>query len=117
LEVWCRKEDSKNYHNALFATILAVDRFPDFRMMFDNPDFVKYAEAYGATGVRVSVVSELRSTLETAFAHRGVNLIVVPRRVLGSKCSGHAAGMKSGPASMMVVGHGADAAALWSGGG
>ena len=31
----------------------AVDRFPDFGMTFGNPDFVAYAEAYGATGHRV----------------------------------------------------------------
>ncbi len=26
----------------------AVDKFPDFGLTFGNPDFVKYAEAYGA---------------------------------------------------------------------
>ena len=31
----------------------AVDDFPDFGLTFGNPDFVKYAEAYGATGWRV----------------------------------------------------------------
>jgi acetolactate synthase I/II/III large subunit len=56
----------------------AVDHFPDFGMTFNNPDFVKYAEAYGAHGSIVSAVAELRSTLERAFASGGVHLIVVP---------------------------------------
>ena len=56
----------------------AVEQFPDFGMTFNNPDFVKYAEAYGAKGTRVSAVAELRSTLQKAFAAGGVHLIVVP---------------------------------------
>ena len=32
----------------------AVDDFPDYGLTFGNPDFVKYAEAYGATGSRVT---------------------------------------------------------------
>ena len=40
----------------------AVDEFPDFGMTFGNPDFVKYAEAYGArgTGSRPSQTCGLR---------------------------------------------------------
>ena len=56
----------------------AVDHFPDFGMTFSNPDFVKYAEAYGAHGSRVSAVGELRPMLQKAFATAGVHLIVVP---------------------------------------
>lgn len=56
----------------------AVDEFPDFGMTFGNPDFVKYAEAYGAKGSRVRDVAELSSTLENAFAGGGVHLVVVP---------------------------------------
>ena len=56
----------------------AVDHFPDFGMTFSNPDFVKYAEAYGAYGSRVSAVGELRPMLQKAFATGGVHLIVVP---------------------------------------
>ena len=56
----------------------AVDHFPDFGMTFQNPDFVKYAEAYGAKGTRVSAVGELRPALESAFASGGVHLVVVP---------------------------------------
>ncbi|RWL40344.1 MAG: acetolactate synthase large subunit [Mesorhizobium sp.] len=56
----------------------AVDDFPDFGMTFGNPDFVRYAEAYGAKGTRVSAIAELRPALEQAFAAGGVNLVVVP---------------------------------------
>jgi acetolactate synthase-1/2/3 large subunit len=56
----------------------AVDGFPDFGMTFGNPDFVKYAEAYGAKGTRVGAIGELQSTLEKAFADKGVHLVIVP---------------------------------------
>jgi acetolactate synthase-1/2/3 large subunit len=47
-------------------------------MSFGNPDFVKYAEAYGAKGWRVTDVGALRSTLEAAFEGGGVHLVAVP---------------------------------------
>ena len=56
----------------------AVDEFPDFGMTFGNPDFVRYAEAYGARGTRVREIGELRPALEQAFADGGVHLVVVP---------------------------------------
>jgi acetolactate synthase-1/2/3 large subunit len=56
----------------------AVDGFADFGMTFGNPDFVKYAQAYGATGHRVAAIGGLRSTLEAAFAAGGVHLVAVP---------------------------------------
>jgi len=56
----------------------AVDDFPDFGMTFDNPDFVKYAQAYGAKGTRVGSVEELQPALEAAFTGGGVHLVVVP---------------------------------------
>ncbi|WP_226583332.1 acetolactate synthase large subunit [Acuticoccus sediminis] len=56
----------------------AVDGFPDFGMSFGNPDFVRYAEAYGAKGSRVSAVEDLVPTLEAAFAGGGVHLVEVP---------------------------------------
>jgi len=56
----------------------AVDQFPDFGMAFDNPDFVKYAEAYGAKGTRVSEIADFKSVLEAAFADGGVHLVNVP---------------------------------------
>jgi acetolactate synthase-1/2/3 large subunit len=56
----------------------AVDRFPDFGMTFGNPDFVKYAEAYGAVGTRVDAIDEFGPALERAFTKGGVHLIAVP---------------------------------------
>jgi acetolactate synthase-1/2/3 large subunit len=56
----------------------AVDGFQDFGMSFGNPDFVRYAEAYGAKGSRVSAVEDLAPMLEAAFAGGGVHLVDVP---------------------------------------
>ncbi len=56
----------------------AVDGFTDFGMTFGNPDFVKYAESYGARGHRIAAAGELVPTLEAAFAAGGVHLVVVP---------------------------------------
>jgi acetolactate synthase-1/2/3 large subunit len=56
----------------------AVDGFVDFGMTFGNPDFVRYAESYGARGHRIGAAAELVPTLEAAFAAGGVHLVVVP---------------------------------------
>ena len=56
----------------------AVDDFPDFGLKFGNPDFVKYAESYGAKGARVETLDDLIPTLEAAFTSGGVHLIAVP---------------------------------------
>ena len=56
----------------------AVDDFPDFGLTFGNPDFVKYAESYGARGWRVQATDELIPTLEAAFKAGGVHLVAVP---------------------------------------
>ncbi len=56
----------------------AVDGFEDFGMTFGNPDFVRYAEAYGARGTRVTAVAEFAPTLKRAFRDGGVHLIAVP---------------------------------------
>ena len=45
----------------------AVDHFADWGLTFGNPDFVKYAEAYGAKGSRVEATEDLVPTLEAAF--------------------------------------------------
>ena len=66
----------------------AVDGFPDFGMTFGNPDFARYAQAYGAQGRRVNDVAQLVPALEAAFQAGGVHLLAVPidysenRRVL-----------------------------------
>ena len=56
----------------------AVDEFPDFGMTFGNPDFVRYAEAYGARRRASSAAAELAPALEKAFAAGGVHLVIVP---------------------------------------
>ncbi len=56
----------------------AVDDFADFGLTFGNPDFVKYADAYGARGWRVEATAALVPTLEAAFEAGGVHLVTVP---------------------------------------
>lgn len=45
---------------------------------FTNPDFVKYAESFGAKGYRIQSAEELQPTLEKALQEPGVSLIVCP---------------------------------------
>jgi acetolactate synthase-1/2/3 large subunit len=56
----------------------AVDKLPDWGLTFGNPDFVRYAESYGATGHRVKRTNDLVPTLEGAFKDTGVHLVTVP---------------------------------------
>ncbi|AZO12019.1 MULTISPECIES: acetolactate synthase large subunit [unclassified Mesorhizobium] len=56
----------------------AVDNFPDFGLTFSNPDFVTYAQAYGAKGTRVQSLEEFAPTLEAAFQGGGVHVVAVP---------------------------------------
>jgi len=45
---------------------------------FNNPDFVKYAESFGAKGYRVKQASELIPMLTKALSDQTVSLIDVP---------------------------------------
>ncbi|XVQ09283.1 thiamine pyrophosphate-dependent enzyme [Spirillospora sp. CA-255316] len=45
---------------------------------FSNPDFVKYAESFGAKGYRVGAAGELLPTLREALADDGVSVVTVP---------------------------------------
>jgi acetolactate synthase I/II/III large subunit len=56
----------------------AADHFPDFGLTFGNPDFVKYAESYGARGWRVHATGGLLPKLEQAFSAGGVHVVAVP---------------------------------------
>jgi len=56
----------------------AVDNFPDYGLTFGNPDFVRYAESYGAKGTRVESTEGLIPALEAAFQGGGVHLVAVP---------------------------------------
>ena len=61
-----RRIQQEHYGNRLIACDLA------------NPDFVKYAESFGATGLRARDPAELRSALKQAFARREPAVIEVP---------------------------------------
>ena len=56
----------------------AVDGMPDYGLTFGNPDFVAYAESYGASGYRLESTDEMNEVLESAFTAGGVHLIIVP---------------------------------------
>ena len=52
--------------------------FDDWGLEFGNPDFVQYANSYGATGHRIESTEDLLPTFERAFEAGGVHLIDVP---------------------------------------
>ena len=52
--------------------------FDDWGLEFSNPNFVQYANSYGATGHRVERTEDLVPTFEKAFAAGGVHLIDLP---------------------------------------
>jgi acetolactate synthase-1/2/3 large subunit len=52
--------------------------FPDWGLQFGNPDFVQYANSYGATGHRVEETEDLVPTFEKAFQGGGVHLVDLP---------------------------------------
>jgi acetolactate synthase-1/2/3 large subunit len=45
---------------------------------FNNPDFVKLAESFGAVGVRIESAEALLPALQQALAHQGVTVIDCP---------------------------------------
>lgn len=49
--------------------------FEEYGLDFNNPDFVKYAESYGATGHRPGSDDEFRETLKNCLNSKGVHLI------------------------------------------
>ncbi len=52
--------------------------YPDFGLEFKNPDFVMYAQSYGAKGHRVEKTEEFAPLLERCFAEGGVHLVDLP---------------------------------------
>ena len=52
--------------------------FPDYGLTFSNPDFVTYAQGYGATGHRIERSADLVSVLDAAFETGGVHLVDLP---------------------------------------
>ena len=52
--------------------------FQNFGLEYSNPDFVKYAESYGAVGMKVKEGDDLSEHLRKAFALKTVVLIECP---------------------------------------
>lgn len=52
--------------------------FPNYGLDYGNPDFVKYAESYGAQGHRIAAAAELLPLLEQCLNSPGVHLIDAP---------------------------------------
>jgi len=52
--------------------------FEDFGLDYGNPDFVLYAQSYGAQGYRLQAADDLVALLEDCFNTPGVHLIEVP---------------------------------------
>lgn len=52
--------------------------FGDFGLRFGNPDFVLYAESFGAVGHRVREAGDLERMIDDGFQKGGVHLVDVP---------------------------------------
>lgn len=53
-------------------------KFANFGLDYGNPDFVQYAQSYGAKGWRIHSVDELQSTIEQCLHTPGVHVIDCP---------------------------------------
>ena len=53
-------------------------KFTDYGLSFENPDFVNYAESYGAIGHRINKSEELSETIEHCLNTPGVHLVDCP---------------------------------------
>jgi acetolactate synthase-1/2/3 large subunit len=62
----------------LISWKMDLDIGHDVNTHFNNPDFVAYAESFGATGHRISSADELLPTLRTALAADTVSVIACP---------------------------------------
>ena len=60
----------------LVAVVFALNVSRSFN--YGNPDFVKYAESYGAKGFKIQKAAELLPTLEKAFMDKGPVIIECP---------------------------------------
>jgi acetolactate synthase-1/2/3 large subunit len=52
--------------------------YQDFGLEFNNPDFVMYANSYGATGHRVENTESFVPLINQCYAKGGVHLIELP---------------------------------------
>ncbi|MCX6714224.1 MAG: acetolactate synthase large subunit [Candidatus Uhrbacteria bacterium] len=53
-------------------------QLPTFGLEFKNPDFVKYAESYGAFGHELEKTEDLKALMKKTFAVPGIHLIHIP---------------------------------------
>lgn len=53
-------------------------KLPDFGLEYGNPDFVKYAQSYGAKGHRIQATEQFVPTVEQCYQEGGIHLIEVP---------------------------------------
>ena len=70
---------------------------PDFGLNFGNPDFVKYAESYGAKGHRANNLEDLGEILSKCHSSKGVHIVEIEvdysennkilNKVINEKCS------------------------------
>jgi acetolactate synthase I/II/III large subunit len=56
----------------------AAGGFHDWGLELGNPDFVAYANSYGAQGHRIESTDQLLPILEQAYREGGVHLVDVP---------------------------------------
>lgn len=52
--------------------------FGNYGLDYKNPDFIKYAESFGAKGYRASSVANFQDILETSLQSKGVHIIDLP---------------------------------------
>jgi len=52
--------------------------FPDFGLDFNNPDFIQYAESYGARGYRITENGTFTGILSRCLHNPGIHLIEIP---------------------------------------
>ena len=69
---------ARNYRAYAPNTVLLDNALADCGLDYGNPDFVKYAESYGAEGHRVESSSHLRQLLQQCHSSEGVHVIEVP---------------------------------------
>ena len=55
-----------------------ISKFPNFGLNFGNPDFVKYAESYGAKGHRAANANDFSTILKKCLNEKGIHIIDVP---------------------------------------
>jgi acetolactate synthase-1/2/3 large subunit len=68
----------EDYAYGLIEWKMDMELGHDTQISFDNPDFVTYAESFGARGYRVAAANELLPTLKEALAYEGVSVVTCP---------------------------------------